>query len=92
VKTNCEKGLLLALSAILLFSMASQTFGSSQYDKTTNAETVGLIPRLTSSAPPLIGQFAAPDGATRGLAFDGTYLWSPTWATATASTAQRSTN
>ena len=26
-------------------------------------------------APPQIGAFAAPDGAPRGLAFDGTYLW-----------------
>ena len=26
-------------------------------------------------APPLIGAFAAPDGAMRGLAYDGQYLW-----------------
>ncbi|GEM_PF-2770831 len=30
-------------------------------------------PRLLQ--PPLIGQFAAPDGASRGITFDGTYLW-----------------
>jgi DNA-binding beta-propeller fold protein YncE len=29
----------------------------------------------TSLTPPLIGAFAAPDSAMRGLAFDGQYLW-----------------
>ena len=31
--------------------------------------------RVLSLTPPLIGSFAAPDSATRGLAFDGIYLW-----------------
>lgn len=30
---------------------------------------------MNSLIPPLIGSFAAPDGAMRGLAFDGQYLW-----------------
>ncbi len=30
---------------------------------------------IRSMTPPLVGSFAAPDGAMRGLAFDGQYLW-----------------
>ncbi len=55
-------GSLLADDASLPEDYIRQSGGMSSYD------AYGV-------APPLINAFAAPDGAMRGLAFDGQYLW-----------------
>ena len=48
------------------------------YDSTTRTEVVRLntLSQDPRFQPPLVNKFPSPDGATRGLTFDGTYLWS----------------
>lgn len=57
--------------------VTSPTFGNFQADSTADEEAVKGTPEsMLGYTPPLIDQFPTPDGATRGLTFDGEYLWS----------------
>jgi len=65
---------LLAMALIIFVcGIAVADFDSTNPDgkKVKNPPAV-----VVDGAPPLVGQFPSPDGATRGLAFDGKYLWS----------------
>jgi hypothetical protein len=72
----CGKYTLFAFMSLCLVT----GFGYAEYDAslpeyyipTTTTRDIGEAIRVT---PPLIGSFAAPDGAMRGLAYDGQYLW-----------------
>lgn len=50
------------------------------YDTSLDRTTVPITNKINhpvfTPQPPLVNQFSSPDGATRGLAFDGTFLWS----------------
>ena len=72
---------LVAMSAIAMATPAT----SNQYEKEDDSTVVdgeavktikSTLESILGYVPPLIGQFPAPDGATRGLTFDGKYLWS----------------
>lgn len=63
-----------------MFILLASGIGFADYDatllpeRTPNSDPHGTAPGL-SLAPPLSYCFAAPDGASRGLSFDGQYLW-----------------
>jgi len=66
--------ILVLSSVIFATGLFAGTNDSSRKDK--DAKTTpdfGVVLNLRS---PLVTSFPAPDGATRGLTFDGTYLWS----------------
>ena len=68
--------LMLAWGICLLAILMAGDFDSTLPAGKREAVIKPIKPSFPVSAPPLVNQFPSPDGATRGLAFDGTYLWS----------------
>ncbi len=73
-----DKLLMMCVLLVGVFILVASNVVVTEYDSSCDKEVVVkpvkrpvLIPNQT-----LVGAFPSPDGATRGLAFDGTYLWS----------------
>jgi len=71
--------LISVITVLLLFVLVTGVVAANKNDSTkdTSAKSENSdSPAATSYALAPVTAFPAPDGATRGLTFDGTYLWS----------------